>query len=126
MALIAFIAGCASPRPNVNVVANTLQTYRVGKTTFKDFKGDSGLVVRELPKQQSYLNPSPQLEPKTQTVYVVPKGSPWKIYETGQNWSLLNGNFSQSTRFVVGDNDRPISILAFDGKGNLTGISHAP
>jgi len=125
MALIAFMAGCVSPRPTVNVVANTLQTYRVGQTTFKNFKSDSGLVITVFPKQE-YLKPSSQLDSKTQVVDTVPKDSAWKIYETRRTSTLVNGNLSQSAQFVVGDHQKPISILTFDDKGNLTNISPVP
>ena len=131
-ALVAVIAGCASPRPKIDVVAQTLRTYQVGKTTFQDFKKDAGLIMTERPTpnfqpQHSYLNPQRQnvleMMTKTQTVYGVPQGSPWKIYETGENVSLISGRFSRKLMFVVGDINKPISILTFDGKGGLAEIS---
>jgi hypothetical protein len=134
-ASIAFITGCTSPQIDVAIVNQTLQTYQPGKTTFKDFKKDAGLIVVERPapdyfNQHSYLNPQPaipyQAIPKTQTNYDVPAGSPWKIYETGQSVSFINGKFSQAYKFAVGDINHPISILAFDGHGNLTSISPIP
>src|ERR1043165_2698183 len=110
-ALVAVIAGCASPRPNIDVVAQTLRTYQVGKTTFQDFKKNAGLIMTE--PQHSYLNPQHQnvmeMMTKTQTVYGVPQGSPWKIYETGENVSLISGRFSRKLMFVVGDINKPIS-----------------
>jgi hypothetical protein len=61
--------------------------------------------------------------PKTQTVYGIPQGSPWKIYEAGENLSLTAGRFSRKSRFVVGDIHKPISILTLDGQGGLTDVS---
>ena len=131
--MITFIGGCASPQPNVDVVAQTLQTYQVGKTTFADFKKDAGLVIVERPTPKmptSYLSPKPatpdELRPKTQKVYAVPVGSPWKIYEIGETATLDHGKFWHTSRFVIGDTQKPISILAFDDQGNLTGITQVP
>jgi hypothetical protein len=126
MALIVVITGCASPHQQVNVVANTLQSFRAGQTTFKEFKADSGLLAEIFPQTPSYLDSSPGLQSKTQTIYAFPKGSPWKLYETGRNKSWLNGNFSESMKFVVGDHDHPISILTFDDHGQLITIAPVP
>ena len=129
-ALITFVAGCASPPPDVRVVAKTLATYQVGKTTFADFKKDAGLFMKEppapsVPAQKSYLNPqSPTFDQlKTQKVYAVPEGRPWKIYETGNTFTLNHGKYSETHKFVVGDVNKPISILAFDREVNLISIA---
>ena len=140
-ALMTFLAGCASPkedpivvistapRIDVAIVSRTLQTYKVGQTTFMDFKKDAGLSLVERPDpasgQRSYLNPQPSIfdRLKTEKVYAAPAGSPWKIYETGNSFTLDHGKYTETHKFVVGDINKPISILAFDREGNLTSIS---
>ena len=111
LVMITFIGGCASPQPKVDVVAQTLQTYQVGKTTFADFKKDAGLVIVERPTPKmptSYLSPQPttpdELRPKTQKVYAVPVGSPWKIYESKVNEDGIGAmplNFLPFVSFVA-------------------------
>jgi hypothetical protein len=129
IALAAFITGCSSPQPDVDIVAQTLQTYQIGKTTFADFKKDSGLTEAEepIPQQQSYL-PPPALSaapvPTTHRVYKVVM--PWRVYQQSENVSFMNGHLSETQIFVVGDIQHPISILTFNGSGHLTDVSPAP
>jgi hypothetical protein len=135
IASAAFLAGCASSRVNVAVVSQTLQTYQVGRTTFWDFKRDAvlTLVVRTNPAVQhptSYLTPTNTftdiLSPTPVKYYASPKGSPWKIYETQETRTSINGRSKHTWKFVVGDLNRPISILTFDSGGALTEISPVP
>lgn len=144
--LIVLVGGCAEPKPDVAVVTSTLQTYRVGVTTFADLKRDARLVMVEQritnppPIPRSYLmqqagvtNPAllagdviyNNKPPTVRTVHVygVPSGSPWKIYETGETESFINWKHTRTQEFVVGDINKPISILSFDERGNLVGIS---
>src|SRR5438477_3870126 len=136
-ALMAFLAGCASPKEDpivvismaptldVAIVSRTLQTYKVGQTTFLDFKKDAGLSLAERPnpasEQRSYFNPQPSIfdRLKTEKVYAAPPGSPWRIYGTEYYRGLDHGKLSETYKFVVGDINKPISILAFDREGDL-------
>jgi hypothetical protein len=133
LALIAFITGCASQPPDVAIVAQTLQTYEVGKTTFADFKRDTGLTIVQRspaaePAQPLYLlYQQPTWIPMTQWVYRVPAGSPWRIYGVQHYWKVHKWEWgsSRSDRFTVGDIHHPISILTFGGDGDLINISPA-
>src|SRR5437868_7012485 len=107
IALVAVLAGCASPDPQIvivstesphpdaGIVAHTLQSYVVGKTTFADFKKDSGLIVA---KHQTRSMPGPWAP-----------GAIWKIYETSETGTVRGGKFLITRKFVVGDFNRPIS-----------------
>lgn len=147
MLLIVLVGGCSMPQPDVAVVHTTLQAYRIGVTTFDDFKRDTHLAMVEQtitnapPFPQSYLMQQAGVpdqarpdsvviyKPPTQKkvlVYEVPVGSPWKIYETGVSENFSHGVFSSTRKFVVGDIDKPISILSFDKQGQLVSISSIP
>jgi hypothetical protein len=135
-AIIAFLAGCSSPQADVQVVARTLQTYQVGKTTMGDFIRDAHLVSATLPKPTpSYLDTEAFSPDVSGIVYEAAKGSPWMIYESSVNQtstktsSTFSGDNSTSTytqKFVVGDIKKPICILSFDKDGKLTNIAPVP
>ena len=106
-----FLVGCATQQ--TSVVRQTLQSYQVGVTKFKDFKRDAG-----------FIDVSHQTDTAIQARrYGVPVGSPWKLYGEGQDTSFRNGTFSQKWKFVVGDTDGAISTLWFDSSGTLVDIS---
>ena len=133
----------SAPQGNVAVVSNTLQAYRVGTTTFDDFKRDSHLAMVDqtitntpiqpsnLKQQAGIFNPVTSIIYKQPTIrkvhsYGFPIGSPWKIYETAESTSINNSKMSRTRQFVVGDINKPISILSFDDQGKLTDISPIP
>lgn len=135
--LITLMTGCASPRPDIDVaiVTQTLQSYQVGKTTFADFKRDAGLKIvarpdpapaPPVPLNSGYiLYPPPAWNPRMQMLYVLPQGSPWRIYGVQHYTNMMSRESSRTERFVVGDIDHPISILIFGGDGSLLSISDA-
>jgi len=117
---------CSSQQPKIEVVAQTLQSYQAGKTTIKDFIKDADLVNATFPPPYDVgTNPPPEFLLKC--IFKTTAGSPWVIYETG----LEEGNnfglgFTRTRKYVVGDTNKPICILAFDKKGILSNISPAP
>jgi hypothetical protein len=136
-ALVAFLAGCSSPQSNVQVVARTLQSYQVGKTTMADFIRDAHLVNATLPKPSpSYLDSGMfSIPDESRNVYEAPAAGPWKIYEssvdqtstkTSSTISGISSTFTYSQKFVVGDVKKPICILSFNQRGDLTNISPVP
>ncbi len=58
--------------------------------------------------------------------YIVPTTSPWKIYEKGFNRKSEFGVTTSTWKYVVGDINKPISILSFDRQGKLISISPVP
>ena len=132
---LALVTGCVSyPPPGVDVaiVTQTLQSYQVGKTTFADFKRDTGLIIGQRPEpagvgdaQLYYYYLQPPWNPRLSRVYSVPNGSPWRIYGVQHYTDLTMRESSRTERFVVGDINHPISILTFRGDGSLISISDA-
>ena len=104
-------AGCASQQPNT--VRQTLQSYQVGVTKFKDFKRDAGLI--ELSHKAD--------EGLQAQRYGVPLESRWKLYGEGQNASFSHWSSTFTWKFVVGDTDEAICTLWFDASGTLVAIS---
>jgi hypothetical protein len=149
-ASIAFLAGCSSaqtngkatvktslPQPNLQVVTRTLQSYQAGKTTMEEFIRDAHLIYTTLPKPApSYLDSKLfSIPEEARNDYETPTDSPWKIYEssveqtstkTSYTYKGNNSSSSYAQKFVVGDTNKPICILTFDGQGKLTNISPLP
>jgi len=137
-ASIAFMAGCSAPQPkvepvttaslpqlDVQIVARTLQTYQVGKTTIQDFIRDADLANATFPSR-SYLDPGPP-DFLVRCMFRPRAGSPWRIYETSVDQHSFGGGVVYRTRkYVVGDINKPICILAFDQDGKLTSDSPVP
>lgn len=138
--LTAFITGCASPQvkttiapdaslpqPNVEVVARTLRTYQVGKTTIEDFIHDAELKNATFPSRSPLDPPSPP-NFLVRCMFRTRSGSPWRIYGTRVDQTSHNGGLSvERTRiYEVGDINKPICYLTFGNDGKLTNISPAP
>jgi hypothetical protein len=128
LALLLFISGCATSPSGGNSVGETLKSYQVGKTTFRDFKRDARLTfeVRTVDNpnaRRSYLHPNSQPKKITREGWVVSPGSPWKIYETGNYWFYGTGPEGKKSvderSYVVGDTKRPMMILTFEGETTL-------
>jgi hypothetical protein len=140
--LIALLGGCALLGPQTAVVVNAppqlddaviarmLQNYQPGKTTFVTFKTDSGLEMVELPpRKKGKVEPgpwAPTAPAQGQMVYTVQAGSSWKIYQTSETVRILNGKALTTRKFVVGDHNRVLATLTFDGEDKLVGVSGAP
>lgn len=105
------LAGCATHQ--TNVVRQTLQTYQVGVTKFKDFKKDADLI--ELAHQTN--SPLPSIR------YEVSKESPWKLYGQGEESTFHNWVFTKKWKYEVGDSKNKICTLWFDANGTLVNIS---
>ena len=144
--LTLLMAACAS-QPS-SAVRKTIQTYRVGVTTFADFKKDANLEEMkpdaDEPPTHSYLNPElDSMDSKItgdMPMYTTSEKSPWKIIEQGAesgstSYTISGDLFGKSSasssqtnesKFVVGDSKGPICILIFDGTGKLTEIKPLP
>ena len=106
-----FSVGCATQQKNV--VRQTLQSYQVGVTKFKDFKRDARLI--DVSHQTS--------TPLQSRSYSLPPDSPWKLYGKGEDVSFRKGTFSHKWKFVVGDAEGAVCALWFDSSGTLVDIS---
>ena len=73
---------------------------------------------------KSYLNPLPGFMkwPDTMT-YILPSGSPWKIYEIRQKLETLNGKTTRAWAFVIGNTNRAICLVEFGFDNILSNIS---
>ena len=115
------LLGCSSPRRTV--VTQTLHTYQVGTTKFDNFRRDTQMVLQEVAppetKQRRYLEPAVTFKMRS---YKTPQASPWKIYEQNQTSSgpLIGARYHQQ-KFVVGDANGPVAVLAFTN-GTLSEI----
>ena len=136
--LAVVMVACSSRSPDV--VRKTIQTYRVGVTTFADFKKDA--VLEEVkpdtdkPPTHSYLNPElDSLDSKIPgglPFYTTSEKSPWKIFEESAESNseshtasgLLFGKSSSSSsetkksKFVVGDSKGPFASSHLTGRAN--------
>src|SRR4051812_13362136 len=92
--LLAAFSGQAQLQTNIDVVAQTLQTYRVGKTLFPAFRQDTGFPATSDGK-----------------FYQMPTNGFWKLYEEGET---RQGWFNRERDFVVGNKYRPLAILVFN------------
>ena len=125
---ILLVGNCSAPEPNVEAVSQTLQTYQVGKTTIEDFIRDADLINATFPPPYpTDVGTNPPASFLLKCNFRTTPGSPWKIYETGLETKHGYGfEFKQTRKYVVGNTNKPISILAFDKEGNLESISPPP
>ena len=119
----------AKPVQSLEVVAQTLKTYQVGKTTMEDFIRDADLVkTTNSLFPPSYLNPHPIPDFLAGNILNTRTGSPWRIYK----FHVENGKIKEGAgvtpiqQYLVGDVEKPICFLTFDNKGKLTNISPPP
>lgn len=116
--LIVAVAGCVSNASQADEVAATLQSYQPGKTTFEDFKRDARLEVAGLPATLvSYKGSS-----EVSRLYVTMRTSPWRIYKRGDYLTVNDWRVGHLWQFAVGNEHQVISVLTFNGQGQLVGI----
>jgi hypothetical protein len=123
--LVGVLAGCASEplgqsrRDASDPVAMTLQSYQTGKTTFADFKRDAGLETAGLPATLvSYRGAS-----EVSRIYLTAPASPWRIYKRGDYLTVNDWRVGHLWQFAVGNAHQVISVLTFNGRGQLVSIA---
>jgi len=92
-------------------VKRILATYKVGETSFEQFKKDAGLVTEPITES---TNMAPVFQTQMSDFYVVGKTSVWRIYSQHKNFGLSFGKTIDQSIYVVGDADGAISTLTFD------------
>ena len=131
--LTAFIGinwGCSSTQQQNNMVTAALNSYQVGKTTLEDLKKDTGMALVGIPADpvifppKSYIFPQPfSIKLPDPMLYILPPGSPWKIYETRPKMEIFNGKTTRAWAFVIGDTNKPVCLIEFGFDNVLTNIS---
>jgi hypothetical protein len=116
-------------KPDPRAVKQGLAAYRVGETTFEQFKRDAGLVLKR-ETNSFFLQfdgmtnvPNSSKIPASGT-YMEGSTSGWRIYRQFRNTTSSFGKTNEQFIFVVGDSEGAISALTFE-QGMLSKIGPA-
>ena len=93
----------------ISPVKQTLDTYKIGETSFKDFEKDAGLTEFGFPEAKiaptNFVTvAAPLIKPdRGGKSYRLNDNSPWKIFEQRQEFKRHNSEDSFTVKLVVGD-----------------------